>query len=99
MKRILRSFSPVSPTSSVSLSPLGSPAPTNKTLLGSECMLFKIVGLRTKGKYSVPVTITTTDAAAKVKESEKAKVEYQEIYFNIAEMDLIASEFKLHKEC
>ena len=31
--------------------------------------------------------------------SEKTKAEYQEIFFNIAEMDLIASQFKLHKEC
>ena len=27
------------------------------------------------------------------------KAEYQDIYFNIAEMGLIASGFKLHKEC
>ena len=47
----------------------------------------------------LPVTVTTTDAAAKVKESAKAKAEYQQTYFNIVEMDLIASEFKLHKEC
>ena len=40
-----------------------------------------------------------TDAAAKIKESAKAKTEYQEIYFDFTEMDLITSEFKLHKEC
>ena len=40
-----------------------------------------------------------TDATAKGKESAKAKTEYQEIYFDFTEMDLIISEFKLHKEC
>ena len=34
------------------------------------------VELTTKGKYLVPVTITNTDAAATVKESEKAKTKY-----------------------
>ena len=68
-------------------------------LFGPECGLCKIVELRTKGKYSVTVTITTTDAAAKVKESAKSKAEYQITYLNFVEMDLTASEFKLHKEC
>ena len=72
--------------------------PTNKALFGPECGLCKVVELRTKGKYLVTVT-TTTDAAAKVKESAKAKAKYQEIYFNIAEIDVISSEFKLLKEC
>ena len=58
-----------------------------------------MVGLRNKGKYWVPVPVTTTDAAAKVKESAKSKAKYQQIYSNFVEMDLIASEFKLHKEC
>ena len=40
-----------------------------------------------------------TDAAAKVKESAKGKTEYQEIYFDFTEIDLITSEFKFHKEC
>ena len=61
-KKGLQSFSPVSPTSSVSLLRLGSPTSTNKALFGSECGLCKIVELRTKGKYLV----TTTDAAAGV---------------------------------
>ena len=47
--------------------------------------VYKVVKLRTEGKYLVTVTITTADAAAKVIESAKAKAEYQEIYFNIAE--------------
>ena len=44
------------------------------------------------------VSVTTTVAAAKVKESAKSTAKYQHIYFNFVEMDLIASEFKLHKE-
>ena len=55
------------PTSSVLSLPLSSPAPTNKALFGPEFGLCKIVELRLKGRYSVPVTITTTDAADKVK--------------------------------
>ena len=31
-------------------------------------------------KYSVPVTVITTDAAAKVKESAKAKAKYQQFF-------------------
>ena len=58
-----------------------------------------MVELRNKGKYWIPVPVTTTDAAAKVKESAKSKANFQQIYFNFVEMDLIASEFKLHKEC
>ena len=57
-----------------------------------------MVELRYKGKYWVSVPVTTTDAAAKVKESAKSKANYQQIYFNFVEMDLIAYEFKLHKE-
>ena len=50
-------------------------------LFGPESGLCKIVELRTKGKYTVPKNFTTTDAAAKVKESAKSKAEYQQIYF------------------
>ena len=64
-----------------------------------ECGLCKIAKLRTKGKFSVLVTNITNDAAAIVKKSAKAKTKYQNIYFNIAGMDLISSEYKLHKEC
>ena len=60
-------------------------------LFGPEYGLCKIVDLRTKGEYSVPVTVTTADAAVKVKGSAKAKAEYQQIYFNIVEMDLVTS--------
>ena len=45
------------------------------------------------------VSVTTTVAAAKVKASAKSAAKYQQIYFKFVEMDLIASEFKLHKEC
>ena len=45
------------------------------------------------------VSVTTTVDAAKVKESAKPTAKYQQIYFNFVEMDLIVSEFKLHKEC
>ena len=55
--------------------------------------VYKVVKLRTEGKYLVTVTITTADAAAKVIESVKAKAEYQEIYFNIVETP------KSNKEC
>ena len=68
-------------------------------MFGPEYGLCKIIELRTEGKYSVPVTVTTTDAAAKVNESAKSEAEYQKAYFNFVEMDLIVSEFKLHKEC
>ena len=68
-------------------------------LFGPEYGLCKIVDLNTKGEYSVPATVTTPDAAVKVKGSAIAKAEYQQIYFNIVEMDLIASQFKLYKEC
>ena len=67
-------------------------------LFGPESGLCKIAELRTKGKYTVPKNFTNTDAAAKVKESAKSKVEYQQIYFYFVKMELIASEFKLHKE-
>ena len=67
-------------------------------LFGPEYELCKTVELRSKGKYSVPVNITTSDAAGKVKESVKSKAEYQQIYFNLVDTDLIVSEFKLHKE-
>ena len=43
-----------------------------------------IVELGTKRKYSVPVTAIITDVSAKDKEFAKAKVEYQQIYFNLA---------------
>ena len=43
-----------------------------------------IVDLGTKRKYSVPMTIIITDASAKDKEFAKAKAEYQQIYFNLA---------------
>ena len=68
-------------------------------LFQPEYGLWKMVELRYKGKYWVSVPVTTTDAAAKVKESAKSKANYQQTYFNFVEMDLIASEFKLHKEC
>ena len=68
-------------------------------MFGAECRLWKRVKLRAKGKYSVQVSVTTTVAAAKVKESAKSAAKYQQIYFKFVEMDLIASEFKLHKEC
>ena len=51
-------------------------------LFGPECGLCKTIVLRTNGKYSLPVNVTTTDAAAKVKVSAKPKAEYQQIYFN-----------------
>ena len=46
-----------------------------KALFGRECGLCKIVELRTKGKYSV----TTTDAAAKVKESVNQKLNIKKL--------------------
>ena len=51
----------------------------------------------TKGKYSVPVTIIITDASAKVKGPSKPNAAYQRL--DIAETDLTASKFKVHKEC
>ena len=50
-----------------------------------------------KGKYSVPVTIIITDASAKVKGPSKPNAAYQRL--DIAETDLTASKFKVHKEC
>ena len=67
-------------------------------MFGPEYELCKTVELRSKGKYSVPVNNTTSDAAGKVKESVKSKAEYQQIYFNLVDTDLIVSEFKLDKE-
>ena len=67
-------------------------------MFGPECGLCKTAHLRPKEKYSVTVNITTTDAAAKVKESTKPKAEYQQIYFNFVKMDVTTTEFELHKE-
>ena len=67
-------------------------------MIGPECGLCKTAQLRPKEKYSVTVNITTTDAAAKVKESAKSKAEYRQIYFNFVKMDVTATEFELHKE-
>lgn len=101
-KKRLRSFSPASPSDSSS--PLGSPVSRNKFLFGPECQICKKIELRskesqTKGNRSLPVTVTTTDAALKIKESAETKSEYRDMYYEIAAIDLIASEFKLHKEC
>ena len=83
MKRRFQNFLLVWATSFVSLLPLVSPSHTN-TFLWERIWLYMIVELGTKRKYSVPVTIIITDASAKDKEFAKAKAEYQQIYFNLA---------------
>ena len=100
MEKRLRSFLPLSPTSSFHYHHLFHIFPQHMLIarLGLECGLWKLVELRTKRKYSVIVTVTTTDAATKIQTLSKVKARYQQIHFTITEIDLDASEFKLHKE-
>ena len=101
MEKRLRSFLPLSPTSSFHYHHLFHIFPQHLLIaqLGLECGLWKLAELRTKRKYSVIVTVTTTDAATKIQTLSKVKARYQQIHFTITEIDLVASEFKLHKEC
>ena len=89
----LQSFSPVLSTSSVSLSPLGSPAPAKKLCLGQNVGYARGLSEELKGNIWYQYLSLLLVLLLKLKNLQKAK------YFNIAEIDLIASEFKLYKEC
>ena len=59
-------------------------------MLWPESGFFKKVQLKTKGNYSLPETVTFDD---KIKDFPKSKAEYQEMYFNITQLDLNATEY------
>lgn len=68
-----------------------------QNIYGKDCQFCKRYRVKHKGKESYPITITTTNAAAKIKEAAEAKNE--SLYYEIKDIDLIAKEFKYHVFC
>lgn len=70
---------------------------SSRNIYPKECQFCKRYRVKHKGKEHIPLTITTTSAAAKIKEAAEAKAE--SLYYEIKDLDLIAKEFKYHVFC
>ena len=68
-----------------------------RNIYGKDCQFCKRYYVKHKEKESYPITITTTNALAKIKEAAEAKNE--SLYYEIKDIDLIAKEFQYHVSC